>query len=117
MGQRPHQPGPTGHRSKIDGRLVSHQVVHQSHRNGNSSGMTDRAHGISPDQLTDDDLRRELTHLHETRHDTVLAGSESALATHTRRMLALEQEFIRRFPEEAAPEPLRTRAGSRREHG
>ena len=66
--------------------------------------MTDRAHGISPDQLTDDDLRRELTHLHETRHDTVLAGSESALATHTRRMLALEQEFIRRFPEEAAPE-------------
>jgi hypothetical protein len=32
-------------------------------------------------------------------------------------MLALEQEFIRRFPEEAAPEPLRTRAGSRREQG
>jgi hypothetical protein len=99
--------------------VIGHQpsVVHQIHRSGNPAGMTDRAHGISPDQLTDDDLRRELTHLHETRHDTVLAGSESALATHTQRMLALEQEFIRRFPEEAAPEPLRTRAGSRREQG
>jgi hypothetical protein len=77
--------------------------------------MTDRAHGVSPDQLTDDDLRRELTHLHETRHDTVLGGSESALHTHTRRMLELEQEFIRRFPDDAAPDPLRTRAGSRHE--
>jgi hypothetical protein len=79
--------------------------------------MTDRAQGIAPDQLTDDDLRRELTRLHDTRHDTVLAGSESALETHTERMLALEQEFIRRFPAEAAPKPLRTRAGSRREQG
>ncbi len=79
--------------------------------------MTDRAHGIAADQLTDDDLRRELTHLHETRNDAVVTGSESALETHTRRMLALEQEFIRRFPDEAAPEPLRTRAGSRREQG
>ena len=77
--------------------------------------MTDRAHGIPPDQLADNDLRRELAHLHETRHDTVLGGSESALETHTRRMLALEQEFIRPFPEDAAPEPLRTRAGSRHE--
>jgi Family of unknown function (DUF6158) len=77
--------------------------------------MTDRAHGIPPHQLTDDDLRRELAHLHETRHDTVLGGSESALETHTRRMLELEQEFIRRFPADAAPEPLRTRAGSRHE--
>lgn len=79
--------------------------------------MTDRAHGISADQLADDDLRREMAHLHETRHATVLGGSESALATHTQRMLALEEEFIRRFPEDAAPEPLRTRAGSRHEHG
>ncbi len=28
-------------------------------------------------------------------------------------MLALEEEFVRRFPEDAAPDPLRTRAGSR----
>ncbi|WP_232665579.1 DUF6158 family protein [Pseudonocardia sp. TRM90224] len=78
--------------------------------------MTDQ-HGIAPDVLGDDDLRRELAHLHETRHDTVLDGSESALESHTRRMLALEQEFIRRFPQDAAPDAARTRAGSRERAG
>jgi len=37
--------------------------------------MTDRPHGIPPEQLTDEDLRREVAHLHATRHDTVVAGS------------------------------------------
>jgi hypothetical protein len=79
--------------------------------------MTDRPHGIAPDQLTDDDLRREVAHLHETRHDTLLGGSESALQAHTERMLALEQEFLRRFSDAGAPDPRRTRAGSREEAG
>lgn len=79
--------------------------------------MSEQAHGVPPDELPDGDLRRELAHLHETRHDTVLGGSESALETHTRRMLALEQEFIRRFPADAAPDPQRTRAGRRHEQG
>jgi hypothetical protein len=79
--------------------------------------MTDRSHGIPPADLADDDLQRELAHLHETRHDTVLGGSESALQAHTERMLALEQEFLRRFPELGAPDPLRTRAGSRENAG
>jgi hypothetical protein len=79
--------------------------------------MAEHSHGIEPAALADDDLRRELKHLHDTRHDTVLGGSEDALENHTKRMLALEEEFLRRFPEEAAPDPLRTRAGSRREAG
>jgi hypothetical protein len=79
--------------------------------------MTDRSHGIAPQELADDDLRREVTHLHETRHDTMLGGSESALEAHTKRMLALEQEFLRRFPEESAPDAKRTRAGSRENAG
>lgn len=79
--------------------------------------MTDRSHGIPPRDLDDDDLRREVMHLHETRHDTLLGGSESALEAHTRRMLALEAEFLRRFPQESAPDPLRTRAGSRESAG
>jgi hypothetical protein len=79
--------------------------------------MTDRSHGIAPDELADDDLRREVAHLHETRHDTLLGGSESALAAHTERMLALEREFLRRFPQDSAPDPMRTRAGSREEAG
>jgi hypothetical protein len=32
-------------------------------------------------------------------------------------MLALEQEYMRRFPEDSAPDPLRTRAGSREDAG
>lgn len=75
--------------------------------------MTRPHSGIAPAQLEDDTLRRELEHLHETRHQTVLDGSESALEVHTGRMLELEQEFLRRFPAEAAPDPMRTRAGSR----
>jgi hypothetical protein len=84
---------------------------------GHSPGMTDRSHGIAPQELTDDDLHREVAHLHETRHDTLLGGSESALEAHTQRMLALEQEFLRRFPEESTPDPRRTRAGSRENAG
>jgi hypothetical protein len=79
--------------------------------------MTDPSHGIAPRDLDDDDLRREVAHLHETRHDTLLGGSESALDAHTRRMLALEREFLLRFPEDGAPDPQRTRAGSRENAG
>jgi hypothetical protein len=79
--------------------------------------MTTHPHGIDPAELHDDDLRRELAHLHATRHDTVLGGSEDALENHTTRMLALEEEFLRRFAGEGAPDPRRTRAGSRRAAG
>jgi uncharacterized protein DUF6158 len=79
--------------------------------------MTSREHGVAPADLDDDDLRREVAHLHETRHDTLLGGSEDALQAHTHRMLALEEEFLRRFPAEGAPDPLRTRAGSREAAG
>jgi hypothetical protein len=69
--------------------------------------------GVPAGSLADDDLRRELGHLHETRHATFLDGSEDALEAHTRRMFELEHEFLRRFPRDAAPDPRRTRAGSR----
>jgi hypothetical protein len=78
--------------------------------------MASRPEGIPPRDLTDQDLRRELRVLHDTRHDTVTGGSESALETHTTRMLALEQEFLRRFPAEGAPDPQRTREGARSRH-
>jgi hypothetical protein len=79
--------------------------------------MTGHPNGIEPAELADDDLRRELKHLHDTRHDTLLGGSEDALEHHTKRMLALEAEFLNRFPQESAPDPRRTRAGSRKEAG
>jgi len=79
--------------------------------------MVSRPEGIPARDLDDDDLRRALRHLHDTRHDTLTGGSESALETHTERMLALEQEFLRRFPAEGAPDPARTRQGSRHAEG
>jgi hypothetical protein len=74
--------------------------------------MAEQQTGIPGAELSDDDLTRELEHLHQTRHDTFLNGSEHAVEHHTQRMLELEGEYRRRFPYET-PDDLRTRAGSR----
>ncbi len=79
--------------------------------------MPDTSHGIPAASLSDETLVREVTHLHETRHETFLHGSEDALEVHTARMLELEGEFLRRFPDRVVPDPLRTRAGSRHAAG
>ena len=68
--------------------------------------------GVPPEQLSDEDLERELEHLHETRHDTFLHGSDDALAFHTSRMNELEQEYLRRNPDRVI-DARRTRHGSR----
>ncbi len=76
-----------------------------------------RALGIPPAHLADEVLDRELAHLHATRRETFMHGSEDALEAHTGRMLALEGEFLRRFPERVRPDAARTRAGSRHAAG
>ena len=68
--------------------------------------------GIAPGQLSDEDLDRELAHLHETRRETFFEGTQDALRNHTVRMLELEDEFRRRFPERTTASPLRTRPAS-----
>lgn len=68
--------------------------------------------GVPAEQLTDEALERELKHLHETRHDTFLHGSEDALHFHTKRMVALEDEYLRRNPDRVI-DARRTRHGSR----
>jgi hypothetical protein len=73
--------------------------------------------GVPPSELDDERLTREMEHLHETRTHTVRTGSEDALQAHTERMLELEAEWLRRFPDEGAPDPLRTRSGSREAAG
>ncbi len=80
-------------------------------------GAAENQTGLPAGALADDDLRRDVETLHRTRHETMLHGSEDAFEAHTRRMLELEQEFIRRFPSEAAPDGRRTRAGSRQDAG
>jgi hypothetical protein len=68
--------------------------------------------GVPPPALTDEALERELLHLHETRNDTFLHGSEDALAFHTWRMNDLESEYLRRNPDRVI-DARRTRHGSR----
>ncbi len=68
--------------------------------------------GIPPEKLADEDLERELAHLHETRHDTFLHGHDDALKAHTERTAALEQEYLRRNPDRVV-DARRTRHGSR----
>ena len=68
--------------------------------------------GIPPTVLTDEALDRELLHLHETRNDTFLHGSDDALQFHTERMQLLEQEYLRRNPDRVI-DARRTRHGSR----
>lgn len=75
--------------------------------------MAHHPEGIDANELSDDVLARELATLHATRHETFLEGSDDALAAHTKRMLMLEGEYLRRFPDREATHPLRTRAGSR----
>jgi hypothetical protein len=44
-------------------------------------------------------------------------GSADALTRHTERMLELEGEYGRRFPDRTSADPLRTREGSREMDG
>jgi hypothetical protein len=68
--------------------------------------------GVPPPALTDEALERELLHLHETRNDTFLHGSEDSLEIHTARSQALEEEYLRRNPDRVI-DARRTRHGSR----
>jgi hypothetical protein len=68
--------------------------------------------GVSPQDLAEADLIRELAHLHRTRHDTFLHGSPDALREHSSRLAELEGEYLQRHPEREV-DPARTRSGAR----
>ena len=68
--------------------------------------------GVPAAELSEQDLVRELAHLHGTRHDTFLHGSADALAVHTRRTTELEDDYLRRHPEREI-DPGRLRSGAR----
>ena len=73
----------------------------------------DDVSGVSPEDLAETDLIRELEHLHRTRHDTFLHGAPDALWEHTSRSAELEERrCLRRHPERDV-DPARTRAGAR----
>ncbi len=74
--------------------------------------MSDHSGGIPTTELPEEDLLRELGHLHETRNGTFLHGSDDALDAHTRRTSELEAEYVRRHPQRAV-DPERLRSGAR----
>lgn len=70
--------------------------------------------GLDPRELGDEDLLRELGHLHETRLEALRHAADQALAEHTRRTAELENEYLRRRPDrEIDPERLRSGARAR----
>ena len=73
--------------------------------------------GFDPGQLEDEALERELHYLYATREETFFHGTRQALLNHTERMLQLEREYARRFPERTRADARRTRKGSRNEAG
>lgn len=49
-------------------------------------------------ELSDDELEQQGRNAHETRNWVFLHGTAEQFATHTARMLELEQEYVRRYP-------------------
>jgi hypothetical protein len=56
------------------------------------------ATGRPVQELTDEEVEAQGTQAHETRNWVFLHGSAEQFANHTERMLALEQEYLRRHP-------------------
>lgn len=54
--------------------------------------------GRPVEELTDEELEAQGTYAHETRNWVFLHGTAEQFANHTVRMLALEQEYLRRHP-------------------
>ncbi|MEU0395500.1 DUF6158 family protein [Streptomyces sp. NPDC006208] len=73
---------------------------------------TEGHRGVDPERLDEPDLLRELQNIHRSRHDTLLYGSDSALAAHNVRMAELEAEYLRRHPQRPVASG-RTRSGAR----
>lgn len=49
-------------------------------------------------ELSDEELEQQGKNAHETRNWVFLHGTAEQFATHTARMLELEQEYLRRYP-------------------
>ena len=58
--------------------------------------------GVPARELSDAELERQGLRAHETRHWMFLHGTAEQFRTHTRRMLELEQEYLRRHPQPLA---------------
>ena len=60
--------------------------------------MNDDSQGRPASELSDDELEQQGTQSHATRNWVFFHGSAEQFANHTTRMLALEDEYVRRHP-------------------
>jgi hypothetical protein len=60
--------------------------------------MADDTTGRPAADLSDEELEAQGLQLHESRNWVFLNGTAAQFETHTRRMLELEQEYLRRHP-------------------
>lgn len=74
--------------------------------------MGEHSLGVAAPELSEEDLFRELEQLYQTRCQTLRHGSDQALATHTNRIMELEADYLRRYPQREI-DPDRTREGAR----
>lgn len=59
---------------------------------------TPESHGRPVRELSDEELEQQGKNAHDTRNWVFLNGTAEQFATHTTRMLELEQEYLRRHP-------------------
>lgn len=55
--------------------------------------------GPTVEQLSEEELLRQLEHLHSTRHEMFLHASTQAMVAHSERQHLLEDEYLRRHPD------------------
>jgi len=61
--------------------------------------VTPQNYGRPVRELSDEELEQQGKHAHDTRNWVFLNGTAEQFATHTSRMLELEQEYLRRHPQ------------------
>jgi hypothetical protein len=61
--------------------------------------------GIPGSELSDEDLERELTHVHEKRHDIFIDGTVDQWRNLVLRTRELEEAYLQRFPDKVVDAP------------
>ncbi len=66
-------------------------------------------YGIPARELSDEDLSRDLAHVHEKRHEMFLDGAADQFRNNVLRMDELEAEYVRRFPDRVVDADAKSR--------
>jgi hypothetical protein len=68
-------------------------------------------YGIPAEQLSDDELSRDLEHVYEKRYDMFRNGAADQFRNNVQRMAELEAEYLSRFPDKVVDADAKRRIG------